>query len=171
LDFIPLDGKRKFYSENYLMDIRDHEIYSRNLSVIVIELKEIENAGQAERESGLYQWARLFKAQTWEELKEVAKESETMAKAVVTLKDLSEDDKIKLQCEARYRYEHDMASVRELGRKEGRDEGLDLAAVILDELEAGTSEKEILDKLASEFSLDPERAKYYLKRFKALTPK
>ena len=181
LDFIPLDGKRKFYSENYLMDVRDHEIYSRNLSVIVIELKEIENAGQAERESGLYQWARLFKAQTWEELKEVAKESETMAKAVVTLKDLSEDDKIKLQCEARYRYEHDMASMRELGRKEGREEGreegkkegreegqnegLEIGVVILDELEAGMSEKEILGQLVREFSMTPEKAEYYLRRY------
>ncbi|MDO5416940.1 MAG: hypothetical protein Q4F29_07065, partial [Lachnospiraceae bacterium] len=82
-----------------------------------------------------------------------------------------------LQCEARYRYEHDMASMRELGRKEGREEGkkegklegqnegLEIGVVILDELEAGTSEKEILDQLVHEFSLAPERAEYYLKRY------
>ena len=54
LDFIPQDGTRKFYSENYLMDMRDHEIYSRNLSIIMIQLSEIERAENTERESGLY---------------------------------------------------------------------------------------------------------------------
>ena len=53
LDFIPQDGTRKFYSENYLTDIRNHEIYSRNLRLIVLELEEIEHAEQPERDSGL----------------------------------------------------------------------------------------------------------------------
>ncbi|MDO5418430.1 MAG: hypothetical protein Q4F29_14635, partial [Lachnospiraceae bacterium] len=64
---------------------------------------------------------------------------------------------------------HDMASMRELGRKEGREEGqnegLEIGVVILDELEAGMSEQEILDQLVREFSMTPEKAEYYLRRY------
>ncbi|MDO5418347.1 MAG: PD-(D/E)XK nuclease family transposase [Lachnospiraceae bacterium] len=135
-------------------------IFSRNLRLIVLELEEIEHAEQPERDSGLYQWARLFKAQTWEELKDMAEQNETIAKAVMTLKTLSEDDKIRLQCEARDRYEHDKASFIADGKRLGGIETL-----ILDNLEEGKSREQILAKIMRYFSLSPEAAERYFNQF------
>ena len=57
----------------------------------------------------------------------MAEQSESIKKAVVTLRELSEDEKIRLQCEARERYQMDwqssMRTSREKGREEGREEG------------------------------------------------
>ena len=57
----------------------------------------------------------------------MAEQSESIKKAVVTLRELSEDEKIRLQCEARERYQMDwqssMRTSREKGREEGRKEG------------------------------------------------
>mgnify|MGYP004581843529 FL=1 len=58
----------------------------------------------------------------------MAEQSESIKKAVVTLRELSEDEKIRLQCEARERYQMDwqssMRTSREKGREEGRESGL-----------------------------------------------
>ena len=57
----------------------------------------------------------------------MAEQSESIKKAVVTLRELSEDEKIRLQCEARERYQMDwqssMRTSLEKGRIESRKEG------------------------------------------------
>ena len=57
----------------------------------------------------------------------MVEQSESIKKAVVTLRELSEDEKIRLQCEARERYQMDwqssMRTSREKGREEGRESG------------------------------------------------
>ena len=50
------------------MDVVTLRIYSNKLSIYVLCLKHIEHATQADYDSGLYQWAKLFSATTWEEL-------------------------------------------------------------------------------------------------------
>ena len=58
----------------------------------------------------------------------MTEQSESIKKAVVTLRELSEDEKIRQQCEARERYQMDwqssMRTSREKGRAEGRAEGI-----------------------------------------------
>ena len=49
----------------------------------------------------------------------LAEKNEYIADTVVTLRQLSEDEKIRMQCEARERYEHDIASYIRQGRDEG----------------------------------------------------
>ena len=49
--------------------------------------------------------------------------SEGIHEAVVTLKELTADEKIKLQCEAREMYDHTIASAKHSGRLEGKIEG------------------------------------------------
>ena len=69
----------------------------------------------------------MFKAKTWKEVLAMAEQSESIKKAVVTLRELSEDEKIRQQCEARELYQMDwqssMRTSREKGREEGRREG------------------------------------------------
>ena len=107
LDFEIFPNENQFYSQNLLMDKNTHRIYSDNLALNVLCLKHIEYATSEDRDCGLYQWAKLFAATTWEELMMIAKNNDIMEEAVVTIKELSEDERIRMQCEARRRYERD----------------------------------------------------------------
>ncbi len=52
------------------------------------------------------------------------KESEWMEETMYTLRNLTADEKIRLECEARDRYEHDRASLYGSGLRAGMEEGL-----------------------------------------------
>jgi predicted transposase/invertase (TIGR01784 family) len=107
VDFELFENEDIFYSKNLLMDTKTQRIYSDKLGVNVLNLRHMENATQEDKANGLYAWARLFASSTWEELKMVVENSEIMQEAVVTFKELTEDEKIRMQCEARERYELD----------------------------------------------------------------
>ena len=87
----------------------------------------------------------------------MTEQSESIKKAVVTLRELSEDEKIRLQCEARERYQMDwqssMRTSREKGREEGRKEGrkqgeiLKLITLVKKKIENGDSIAKIADDL------------------------
>ena len=53
----------------------------------------------------------------------LAEKSETIKEAAATVKKLNADEKIKLQCEAREKYERDMLSAIHTGEKRGKKEG------------------------------------------------
>ena len=59
----------------------------------------------------------------------MAEQSESIRKAVVTLRQLTNDEKIKLQCEARERYRMDWQSSMRTSFEKGKKEGLAEAAV------------------------------------------
>ena len=54
----------------------------------------------------------------------LAEKSESIKKAVLKLHELTGEEKIRLQCEARERYWMDWQSSMKANRKEGREEGL-----------------------------------------------
>ncbi len=56
----PRNGEKKFYSENRLCDTRDGKIYTRNFGIIIVQLKENENAEKPEIDSGLDKWGAAF---------------------------------------------------------------------------------------------------------------
>ena len=58
----------------------------------------------------------------------MAEQSESIKKAVVTLRQLTNDEKIKLQCEARERYRMDWQSSMRTSFEKGKKEGLEEAA-------------------------------------------
>lgn len=53
---------------------------------------------------GIDHWASLFKATTWEELKMLAKSDKYLQDAVDSVYVLTQDEKIRQQCEAREDY-------------------------------------------------------------------
>ncbi|RGD65883.1 hypothetical protein DXA98_02420 [Lachnospiraceae bacterium OF09-6] len=102
--------------------------FTGKIALHVLDLSCLEQVTEEERDSALYYWACVFKAKTWKEVLAMAEQSESIKKAVVTLRELSEDEKIRLQCEGRERYQMDwqssMRTSREKGREEGRESGL-----------------------------------------------
>ena len=84
----------------------------------------LDKVTEEERDTPLYYWASVFKAQTWKELMILAEKSESIKKAVLKLRELTEEEKIRLQCEARERYRMDLQSTIKTTRAEGIAEGL-----------------------------------------------
>ena len=65
----------------------------------------------------------MFKARTWKELVKLAEQSESIKKAVLILRELTEEEKIRLQCEARERYRMDIQSTIKTNWEEGIQQG------------------------------------------------
>jgi len=63
--------------------------------------------------------------------------------------------------------EYEAKTIRNEGIQQGLERGLEqgIEALVLDNLEEGSSEERILTKLEKRFSLDKERALIYYKRF------
>ena len=123
----PFPDVHKFYSRYELADTEDPErihLFTGNFSLHVLDLSQLDNIPEEERSGEIYAWARLFRATTWEEVKMLAEESKAIQEASAYLHILTEDEKIRLQCEGREMYEHDMASARGDGRREGLREGI-----------------------------------------------
>ena len=105
LNFSPFEGEPIFYSQNVLMDMNKHRIYSDKFQVNVLELKQIELATEEDKEWNLDFWAKLFKARTWEELRMIAKDNEYFTEASNTLCDLYADFNVRERCRDREDYE------------------------------------------------------------------
>ena len=123
LDFNLKHLTPEFYSEFRLMNVRNHEFYSDKFILRVLNLKTLEDDSIKKEPADLYHWAKLFKATTWEEIKMLASKNPEFEDTLVTMQELSADEKIRLQCLARERYEWDLASATAKGRAEGKTEG------------------------------------------------
>ena len=134
----PVPEDIAFYNEYALKNRRTGYEFTGKIALHVLDLSCLEQVPEEERNSALYHWACAFKAKTWKEVLAMAEQSESIKKAVVTLRELSEDEKIRLQCEARERYQMDwqssMRTSREKGREEGRKEGEQAMAELINKL-------------------------------------
>lgn len=119
----PIPEDAAFYNEYALKNRRTGYEFTGKIALHVLDLSYLEQVPEEERNSALYYWACVFKAKTWKEVLAMAEQSESIKKAVVTLRELSEDEKIRLQCEARERYQMDWQSSMRTNREKGRQEG------------------------------------------------
>lgn len=101
IDFRLFGGETVFYSQNRFVDINTHRIYSDKIGLNVLSLKNIEYATREDRECGLCDWARIFAAKTWEELKMIAKNNDLLQEVGKTMEELSDNWSVRLQCEMR----------------------------------------------------------------------
>ena len=112
----------EFYSEYYIQNKRTGQIFSDKFSLRVVSLKHLENAENKEEPNGIYQWAKILKAKTWEDLKMLAENNEYMKAMISGLKVLSEDEKVQLACEARERDARDRSSMIASAKAEAKAE-------------------------------------------------
>ena len=118
----PIPEDTAFYNEYALKNRRTGYEFTGKIALHVLDLSCLEQGPEEERNSPLYYWACVFKAKTWKEVLAMAEQSESIKKAVVTLRELSEDEKIRLQCEARERYQMDWQSSMRTSHEKGREE-------------------------------------------------
>lgn len=100
LDFTLFPDFPEFYATYMMQNIKNHHVYSDKFILSVIDLNQIELATEEDRDCGLAHWARIFKAQTWEELKMLAKDNEFIQEAASLYK-ANADEIIRQKCRAR----------------------------------------------------------------------
>ena len=96
----------EFYATYKLENVKNHRIYTDKMWLSVVELNSINLATEEDRRYQIDQWARLFKAKTWEELKSMAMANQYMESAVNTIYELSVDETVQEQCRRWAEYEY-----------------------------------------------------------------
>ena len=135
LDFTLFENNPEFYAEYLLMSRNTGKIYTDKISMRVLDLSKIENAREGEEK--LVKWAKIFRAKTMAELETLAAGEEVLKSMVAHIRELSEEEKIRQQCEAREDYERRLLteyragerSGIERGLKQGKERGIELTAI------------------------------------------
>ena len=125
LDFTLFEDHPKFMAKYQILDVEDGYLYSDKLCIKVLDLTQLEIVrSQSEADKKLLKWASIFKAETLEELEQLASGEEVFENMVVTMKQLSEDEKIRMQCEAREDYERCLITEYNAGKQDGIEQGI-----------------------------------------------
>lgn len=148
LNFTLFEGSPEFYANYYIMNAKNHRIYSDKFRLSVVDLTQIKLATEEDRAYQIDQWAALFTAATWEELEMLAKANPNIQEAVFTVAKLTQDEKIRQQCEAREDYYHRVVARERLLENTKRQ--LDRAVAQLDQT---TAERDKLLKFIQEHGL------------------
>lgn len=106
IDFTLFEDSPEFYATYKLSNVKNHKIYTDKLQLSVVELRHTELATSEDRHYHIDQWARLFKARTWEELKAMAMTNQYIEAAANTIYELSSDESVQEQCRRREEFEH-----------------------------------------------------------------
>lgn len=117
LDFSPFPDDVDFYSKYMITNTKTGYVYSDKFMLNVLNLSQINQVPPEERNTELYTWAKLFKSRNWEEIRMLAEQSKSIEDIEAALKKFMADKNIRLQCEARERYERDRATYDNLKKK------------------------------------------------------
>lgn len=121
--------KGEKYLDYFFYNLDTAHKYSDKVSIRVLQLNQLDNEANEEIWPELYHWARLFKTQTWEEMRMLAEKNETIRECVVTLKELTADEKARMQSEAREDYYRRLNWAEERGLRKGIEQGIEQGLV------------------------------------------
>lgn len=93
-------------SKEFRLDI--HLLLNDSPTLYVADLTRIDLATEEDKRYHIDGWARLFKANTWEELRMTASEDEALYEAAKTLFYQSSDEEIRMRCLDREEYYQDL---------------------------------------------------------------
>lgn len=163
----PFKDYHEFYSKYQLVNVENGHVYTGDFVLIVIQLDQVNKVVVDNQNRDIYRWTKLFMAREWEEVFQMAEESEAMQEAVVTLCNMTEDEKIKQQCWARQRYEADKRSIYNTGVEQGIEQGIKQGIKIFIETcaEFGSTRMETRQRLEQKFKLSDIETEEYLDKY------
>ena len=100
-DFTLFNDAPEFYATYKLINIKSDKVYSDKLIISNIDLTRPDLATEEDKRYGLDKWCRLFKSETWEDMKMLAEKDAVMDKAISGVWQLTEEERIREQCRAR----------------------------------------------------------------------
>lgn len=101
----------EFYASYQLLNVKNNSLYSDKLRLSVLDLTQIDLATEEDKSCQLDLWAKLFRATTWEEINMLVQENQAIKEAAGTVYQLTQEERIRMECEARedfYRTQRDI---------------------------------------------------------------
>ena len=125
LDFTLFPEHPEFYATYKMLNIRNYHLYSDKFVLSVLNLNRIDLATKEDKAYKIDYWARLFKAQTWEELNELVKDNEYLQEAADSIYKANADELVRQQCRAREEAERiERTLARDIKMLKGENAGL-----------------------------------------------
>lgn len=141
----------EFFAKYRMMNIKNHNVYTTKFNLYVVDLTQIELATQEDVDTGLVYWTQVFKAKTWEELRQMVERHQELQEATEALYVYNQDEIVKEQCRARqdyYNHERGIQKRLEEARialEESKTELMKSNAII-------ESQKEVVKKVVSSYA-------------------
>ena len=127
----------EFFAKYRMMNLKNHHVYTTKFNLYVVDLTQIELATQEDIDTGLVYWTQVFKAKTWEELRQMAERNQELQEATEALYVYNQDEIVKQQCRARQDY---------YNHERGTQKRLEEARIALEESKAViAAQKEALE--------------------------
>lgn len=104
LDFTLFEDVPEFYACYKMINTKNQHVFSDKFILHVLNLREVELATDDDRAYQIDQWAKLFKATTWEEMRMLTESNKYMSEAAAEMYKLNADDIVRQQCRAREEY-------------------------------------------------------------------
>ena len=123
LQFTLFEDEPEFYAEYGLYNKKNGRQYTDKICIRTLDITRPDLADDSQKEQNLLKWANAFKAKTLPELEKLCKGEEVLEEMAVIIKKLSEDEKIRMRCEAREDYDRWLRTQYCAGKEEGFDEG------------------------------------------------
>ena len=117
-NFTPENFPEILYSNYYLYNSKTMHKYSDKFGIYMLQLNQLGNPEDEKNMPDVYYWAQLFKAGTWEEIQMLADKNQAIQESIVTIQELTADEKMQMQMEARERYRRDYEAAIEFGRQQ-----------------------------------------------------
>ena len=158
LDFTPEGFPEELFLEYNFANMNFNHIYSDKVSILMLQLNQLGNSEDEASMPELYHWAQLFRAETWEDIHMLAEKNESIREGIVTLHELSKDEKVQMGCEARERYKMDIDAATYRGYRDGVDKMSKLITILLEkknysDIERVSNDKVYRDALFDEYKI------------------
>ena len=114
LDYTLFEKSPEFYATYKLINVKNHEVYSDNLILSVVNLSRIDLATDEDKKYQIDYWAKLFKATTWEEIHMLASENDYINEASNTMLRLSAEKDIRKRCQDREEYYREIRTYKRI---------------------------------------------------------
>lgn len=108
LDYSLTEECPEFCASYKLINVKSHKKYSDSLTLYVVDLSHIELATEEDKRYHIHEWAMLFKAATWEEVRMIASKDEYLEEAAQSMFRMSADDLVRKRCRDREEYYQDL---------------------------------------------------------------
>ena len=100
----------EFYARFLLLNAKNHQPYTKNFGINVLQLNHINLATKEDIQNNLVYWAKLFNATTWEEFRALANNNDSIKEVGDLIFTLNTDNQAKEILEGQRRYREQMAS-------------------------------------------------------------
>ena len=128
LDFTLNKNHPKFFSEYRIKDIEDGTEYTDKLRLLIMNLTRIDEAPEG-TDPELLRWARIIKAESMEEIRELTKGVEVLEEMAEIIQQMNEDERVKWECWLREDSERTLRTQVHAGERRGEKRGTEKNAM------------------------------------------